>query len=114
MGIASEWELQVHIAVVYLKKKKKKKSTEEKEWAVGKANNFFKLWCMHPALQSCAEDAPCTAPATEQELNKRLKGQMGLSLHVMESRSLNIFTSEERDLPPLHRVDAKFNEINKY
>lgn len=82
--MASEWELQVHIAVVYLKKKK---STEEREWAVGKANNFFKLWFMHPVLQSCAEDAPCTASTTEQELNKRLKGQMGLSLHVMESRS---------------------------
>lgn len=48
---------------------------------------LLKLWAVLPALQSCAEDASCTLPATEQALKKRLKGHMGLSVHVTESRS---------------------------
>lgn len=73
--------------------------------------------CLQP-MEPCGGGLRSTAfvSETEQVLDKGLKGPRGLSLHgyLIESGSQIDSHFGKRDLPPFHRVDAKFNEINKF
>lgn len=90
---ASEWEAQVHTALVYLFTNAQRRGSEQ-SW---KVTNFFKLWSVLPACGSILNSV-WNGAGTQERTGRRaeakfacLKNQGYKSIHILESEICHHF-----------------------